>query len=260
VKRYERLNTLLETLAAQGSIDVDDLADELQVSAATIRRDLDHLGKQQLLTRTRGGAVANAVSYDLPLRYKTARFASEKQRIAQAASGLVRRGMVIGMNGGTTISEVARTLATRPELNAEHGEPAFTLVTNALNIANELIVRPHVKMVLTGGVARPQSYEMIGPLAHRILADLSLDIAFIGVDGLDETGATAHHEGEANINALIVSRASKVVVVADSSKLGLRAFARICELGQVDTLVTDAQAGDEHIGVFTEAGVEVIKA
>ena len=76
------------------------------MSAATIRRDLDHLGKQQLLTRTRGGAVANAVSYDLPLRYKTARFASEKQRIAQAAATLVRRGMVIGMNGGTTISEV----------------------------------------------------------------------------------------------------------------------------------------------------------
>lgn len=260
MKRYERLNTLLETLAAQGSIDVDDLAEQLQVSAATIRRDLDHLGKQQLLTRTRGGAVANAVSYDLPLRYKTARFASEKQRIAQAAAALVRRGMVIGMNGGTTISEVARTLATRPELNAEHGEPAFTLVTNALNIANELIVRPHVKMVLTGGVARPQSYEMIGPLAHRILADLSLDIAFIGVDGLDETGATAHHEGEANINALIVSRSSKVVVVADSSKLGLRAFARICELGQIDTLVTDAQATNEHLGAFSEAGIEVVKA
>src|SRR5688500_3140466 len=95
VKRYERLNTLLESLAEKGAIDVDELAEQLHVSAATIRRDLDHLGKQQLLTRTRGGAVANAVSYDLPLRYKTARFASEKQRIAQAAATLVRRGMVI---------------------------------------------------------------------------------------------------------------------------------------------------------------------
>jgi DeoR family transcriptional regulator of aga operon len=260
VKRYERLNTLLESLAEKGAIDVDELAVQLHVSAATIRRDLDHLGKQQLLTRTRGGAVANAVSYDLPLRYKTARFASEKQRIAQAAATLVRRGMVIGMNGGTTISEVARTLATRPELSAEHGEPAFTLVTNALNIANELIVRPHVKMVLTGGVARPQSYEMIGPLAHRILADLSLDIAFLGVDGIDETGATAHHEGEANINQLIVSRAAKVVVVADSSKLGQRAFARICELGEIDTLVTDAQAEESQLVVFKEAGIEVIRS
>ena len=104
MKRYERLNTLLESLAEKGAIDVDELAEQLHVSAATIRRDLDHLGKQQLLTRTRGGAVANAVSYDLPLRYKTARFASEKQRIAQAAATLVRRGMVIGMNGGTTIA------------------------------------------------------------------------------------------------------------------------------------------------------------
>jgi len=258
VKRYERLNTLLESLAEKGAIDVDELAEQLHVSAATIRRDLDHLGKQQLLTRTRGGAVANAVSYDLPLRYKTARFASEKQRIAQAAATLVRRGMVIGMNGGTTISEVARTLATRPELSAEHGEPAFTLVTNALNIANELIVRPHVKMVLTGGVARPQSYEMIGPLSHRILSDLSLDIAFIGVDGIDETGATAHHEGEAAMNSLLASRARRIVVICDSSKLGKHAFARVCPIEKVHTLITDADATEAAMAPFIAAGIEVL--
>jgi DeoR family transcriptional regulator, aga operon transcriptional repressor len=261
VKRYERLNTLLETLAEKGSIDVDDLAENLQVSAATIRRDLDHLGKQQLLTRTRGGAVANAVSYDLPLRYKTARFASEKQRIAQAASTLVRRGMVIGMNGGTTISEVARTLATRPELSAEHGEPAFTLVTNALNIANELLVRSRMKIVVTGGVVRPQSFELVGPLGGGILREVTLDLVLLGVNAIDVTlGAAAHHEGEAAMNSLMVARAKRVVVIADSSKLGGHAFARICPISKVEMLVTDSGAPESVLAGFRDAGVEVISA
>ena len=97
-----------------------------------------------------------------------------------------------------------------------------------------------MKIVLTGGVARPQSYELIGPLATGVLEQVTLDVAFLGVDGLDEVaGATAHHEGEASINRLMVGRPAKVVVAADSSKLGRRAFARICPLGEVDVLVTD---------------------
>ena len=92
VDRYERLSTLLDLLGQRGKVDVDDLAEELDVSAATIRRDLDHLADQQLLTRTRGGAVANNVAYDLPLRYKTARHASEKERIGARRGGARRAG------------------------------------------------------------------------------------------------------------------------------------------------------------------------
>ena len=158
VDRYERLSTLLDLLGQRGEVDVDDLAAELDVSAATIRRDLDHLAEQQLLTRTRGGAVANNVAYDLPLRYKTARHASEKERIGRGAAALVARGGVVGLNGGTTTTEIARALAIRPDLATQADEPAITIVTNALNIAGELAVRPHVKLVVTGGVARPQSF------------------------------------------------------------------------------------------------------
>ena len=92
--RHERLSTLLDLLGRRGRVDVDELAGELAVSAATVRRDLDHLAGQGLLTRTRGGAVAANVSYDLPLRYRTARHASEKERIAAATAALVSRGTV----------------------------------------------------------------------------------------------------------------------------------------------------------------------
>jgi DeoR family transcriptional regulator of aga operon len=261
MNRHERLNALLEYLARHGSLEVHDVAGALRVSTATIRRDLDHLAAQQMLTRTRGGAVAGGISYDLPLRYKTARTATTKQRIGQAAATLVGPGCTVGLNGGTTSTEVARALATRADLCDSDGEPSVTVVTNAVNIANELTVRSHVKIVLTGGVARRQSYELIGPLAAKILAELTLDLAFIGVDAFDAgLGASARHEGEAAINALMVSRAKRVVVVTDSTKLGRRAFARICPVDQVHALITDTEAEEAALKPFQEAGVQLIRA
>jgi DeoR family transcriptional regulator of aga operon len=255
MNRYERLTTLLEMLASRGRLGVDDAAAELAVSEATIRRDLDHLAEQQLLSRTRGGAVAQAVSYDLPMRYKSSRNESEKQRIGRAAAELATSGTVIGLNGGTTATEVARGLVTSADL------VDLTVVTNALNIAGELVVRPQVKLVVTGGVARPQSYALIGPLAERIVGDLALDIAFLGVDGLDAVaGASARHEGEADVDRLLAAAAERVVVVADSTKLGRRAFARVCGIDEVDVLVTDTAASDAALTPFTDRGVHVIKA
>lgn len=257
MKRAERLTRTLDLLARDGRVTVEGMVAHLGVSMATVRRDLDELAGQRLLTRTHGGAVSNGTGYDLPLRYRTERHATDKRRIAEAAAGMVSRGMVVGLNGGTTTSEVARSLATRAEL-ADGSTPGFTVVTNALNIANELTVRSHVKIVVTGGVARPHSYELVGPLATSTLADVSLDIVFLGVNGFDpEEGASTHDEDEAMVNRTLARRAGTVVVVTDSSKLGRRAFARICTTGDVDVLLTDDSAPDELLARFVDAGVKV---
>ncbi|MFG2717884.1 DeoR/GlpR family DNA-binding transcription regulator [Streptomyces sp. NPDC048416] len=257
MSRDARWQALLELLVEQGRLDVDEAATALGVSAATIRRDFDQLAEQQMLVRTRGGALVHGVSYELPLRYKTARQASEKQRIAKAVADLVAPGEAVGLTGGTTTTEVARALAVRPELAG--GSPALTIVTNALNIANELAVRPQFKIVVTGGVARPQSYELTGPLAGGVLNQITMDVAVLGVGAFDVThGASAHDEDEAGINRLLCERAERVVVAADSTKLGKRTFARICATAQVDTLVTDTAVSDEMAARFTEAGVTVV--
>lgn len=257
MSRDARWQALLELLVEQGRLDVEEAATALGVSAATIRRDFDQLAEQQMLVRTRGGAVVHGVSYELPLRYKTARQASEKQRIAKAVADLIAPGEAVGLTGGTTTTEVARALAVRPELAS--GSPALTIVTNALNIANELAVRPQFKIVVTGGVARPQSYELTGPLAGGVLNQITMDVAVLGVGAFDVThGASAHDEDEAGINRLLCERAERVVVAADSTKLGRRAFARICSTGQVGTLVTDAGVSEETVARFTEAGVAVL--
>ncbi len=168
---------------------------------------------------------------------------------------------MVGLNGGTTTTEVARALAARADVHADGSSVELTVVTNALNIANELTVRPHVKIVVTGGVVRPQSYELTGPFAAETLTEVSLDVAVIGVDGIDvERGATAHHEGEAAVNRLMAERARLVVVVSDSSKLDQRAFARICGIRDIDVLVTDTAADAETVKSFSDAGIRVLQA
>jgi DeoR family transcriptional regulator of aga operon len=259
--RYARWNALLELLTENGRITVDEVAERLNVSQATIRRDFDQLAQQQMITRTRGGAVANGVSYDLPLRYKTAKHSAEKQRIGAAAAALVEPGMVVGLNGGTTITEVARALAVRPDLGQAADDAQLTVVTNALNIANELLVRSRMKIVVAGGVVRPQSYELVGPLGANLLREVTIDVALLGVDALDVSlGAASHHEGEAAMNSLMVGQARRVVIIADSSKLGGHAFARICPIDRIDTLVTDSGAVPETVRAFEQAGVRVIVA
>jgi DeoR family transcriptional regulator, aga operon transcriptional repressor len=261
MSRYQRWNALLDLLPADGQLTVAEAAGALGVSQATIRRDMDQLARQQLVTRTRGGVIAGHVSYDLPLRYKTARYAPQKQRIGRAAADLVAAGATVALNGGTTTSEVARALATRPDLQDGTGGPVITVVTNAMNIANELAVRQHIKIVVTGGVARAQSYELIGPFATVVLDQLSLDWAILGVNALDPVaGATAHHEGEASINHLMATRAAQVMIVADGSKLGQRAFARVCAVDEIDVIVTDQDAAEPVLTAFTERGIRIVTA
>jgi DeoR family transcriptional regulator, aga operon transcriptional repressor len=249
MQRPERMGAILERLSIDGSVSVADIASELAVSPATIRRDLRMLEDQRLLGRTHGGAVPQGVLYELPLRYKSARQPEEKLRIAREAASRVADGWAIGLTGGTTTTEVARVLVERSRL---------TVVTNALNIASELAVRPNLKLVVTGGVARPESYELVGPIAEASLEGLNLDMVFIAVDGISpEAGLTTHHEIEAGTNRALLQRARYVTVVADSSKIGRVAFARICALAEVDELITDTGADPVAQAALRDAGLTV---
>ncbi|WP_067782748.1 DeoR/GlpR family DNA-binding transcription regulator [Actinomyces vulturis] len=256
--RHDRLSAILGIIVEEGSVHIDDIIDRLGISAATARRDLDFLADQQLLTRTRGGASANPTSAQLPLRYRASKMSDEKTRIAHAAAAMVHSGDTVGLNGGTTTTEVAREIAMLPSQTAlaESDEP-ITVVTNAVNIANELTVRQRVRVVVTGGVARARSYELTGPLTELILPSISIDVLFLGVDALNERGAFAAHDGEAKVNAALVNAARKVVVVCDSSKLGESAFAMICPLPSIDRIITDSGASKESLDMLRESGLEV---
>jgi DeoR family transcriptional regulator, aga operon transcriptional repressor len=248
VSKTERLGRILELLARDGTVTVPALAGELGVSQATIRRDLQALGEQRLLERSHGGAVAHGTAHELPVRYRTGR-SEEKRRIARAAADLVTDGAVIALTGGTTTTEVARTLALRQGL---------TVVTNALNIAVELAVRPDLKLIVTGGVARSASYELVGSLADETLRGLNVDVAFVGVDGVDaRRGLTTQNEVEAATNRALMARASSTIVVADASKLGRVALAQIAPIEAADRLITNEGADAEQVARLRAAGLPV---
>lgn len=254
--RAERLSALLELLVADGKIDVEASAEHFEVSAATIRRDLDYLADQQLLSRTHGGAVPNTTSYDLPLRYKAINHGEAKARIAQRAVEMLWPGCTLSLNGGTTTVEVARAI---PGVVSLHN--GVTVVTNAINIATELTVRPFIKIMVCGGVARPQSYELVGAMASETLSQLTPDICFLGATGLDPVaGITTYDEAEAAINRVMVQQAKRTVVVIDSSKLGTVGFSRICHVHEVSAVLTDSDAEPAMIATLRAAGVDVVLA
>jgi DeoR family transcriptional regulator of aga operon len=232
-RRAERVSAILDRLADSGSVAVADLAAEFGVSLATLRRDLQLMEEQKLLGRTHGGAVARDAAHELPVRYRTQQ-REQKRAIARVAVTRIPLGTVVGLTGGTTTTEVARQLTVRDSL---------TVVTNALNIAAELAIRPKVKVVVPGGVARPQSYELVGVWSEQALRSINIGVAVVGVDGVDvDGGLTTHDEVEAHTNAALVARARTVVVVADASKLGRVHLARIAGLDQVDEIITDDAA------------------
>jgi DeoR family transcriptional regulator of aga operon len=256
--RGARWSALLDLLAQHGRLSVGQVVESLGVSEATVRRDFGDLAAQQLVTRTHGGVVSSAVAYDLPVRYKQAGSDTAKERVASFAADLVAEGSVVGFNGGTTTSATARRLAARSDLAISSKRPSITVVTNALNIATEMVLRPFIRCVSLGGVARPESYELSGPLASMVLAELWLDTVVLGVDGVSAAGgATCQHEGEAGINSLMVQRADRVVVVATGDKVGRRAFARICPSERIRVLVTDASAPTDAVEELRAAGVTV---
>ncbi|MEV5413788.1 DeoR/GlpR family DNA-binding transcription regulator [Thermopolyspora sp. NPDC052614] len=247
--RTERHARILEHVAERGSIDVNELSRLLNVSGATVRRDLQHLSERNLLRRTHGGAVLGGLSIEVPIQHRMESRRPEKRAIAKAAADLVPVGAVVGLTGGTTTTEVARRLVERGPI---------TIVTNAVNIAAEVVLHKHATLVVIGGNARSESYELVGPIAEKTLADYHTDVTFLGVDGISAGhGCTTHDHLEAATDRAFARSSGEIIVVADHTKIGKVTFAKICPLSDVHRLITDAGASETHLAAIADAGVTV---
>ena len=250
--RVSRLQSIADVIDHNGAVGVNDLAELLGVSTATIRRDLAHLADQGVITRSHGGATRADIGLEVPISYRRGTAVAQKRRIAAVAAQSIEERAIVGITGGTTTMEVARALTPVRRL---------TVVTNALNVGIELARYRNIRLVLTGGVCRTASFELSGPIAEDTLAGYHLDVAFVGVDGIDaDAGCTTHDDAEARANAALVKRARRTVVVADSSKIGRVAFASICPLDLVDQLITDNEADPQAVSLLEAAGLRVVLA
>lgn len=247
---------VLDLLAQRGRLGVAEAAAHLSVSEATVRRDFAELARRHVVTRQHGEIVASSITYELPYRYRSSQSEDSLERIAAHVAGMVRPDQDIAINGGTTTTAVARAITAREDL-ADNGH-GITLVTNALNIATEAVLRPYVRCVSLGGLARPESYEVAGPLTEMVLAELWFDLAIVGVNGLSaEAGATCRFSDEAAIVREMVRRADRTIVVAGGDKLGKRALAGICASTEIAVVVTTAAEDHEEVHALRQLGVQV---
>lgn len=249
-----RHQSIIDILHRDGNVQVAALSQRLRVSAVTIRADLDYLEAQQVLNRTRGGAVPlRPRRFELPLERACQDNADAKQRIGQMAASMVRNGETVIIDVGSTTTEMA---------NALPGDlQDVVVVTNALNIALALEHHPGTTVVVTGGTLRPMQHSLVAPLGALLLHQINADVAFLGCNGIEpEKGITTTNLAEAEVKRAIVDAASRCVVLADHAKLMQVATARVASLDAVDLLITDRCASPDALRALRRAGVEVVIA
>jgi len=247
----ERHNHILKTLRQRGFVAVYDLQKELNVSEATIRRDLRSLEGRDLLHRTHGGANPQShLLYDRPISEKAKRYSEEKKRVGRTAAEMIEKNDSIILASGTTVLEVSRHISH----NA-----IVTAVTACVHAALELVDRPGVELIQLGGMVRATSTSVVGASAATMMNAMSCRKLFLGVDGLDvHHGLTTSSPLEAHLNQCMISAAQEVIVVTDHSKLSVRGFSKICAIDQIDKIITDNQAPAETVRALEDSGIEVI--
>ena len=248
----ERRALILRMLEQQEEVQVTELSNLTGISEVTIRKDLTILQNRHLLLRTRGGAMRKPIenqSEDTTIAKKRMFNFKEKERIGEEAVKLIKEGDLIMLDSGTTTLEVARHLDKFQHLR---------IITNAMNIATELMNYKRFDVVLLGGNVRVNSHSMVGPLALSVLRNFSRYKLFLGVDSFSiENGVSTPNLEEALLNQLMIQQADKVIAVFDSSKFNKRSFVHIADAKELDCIITDRALPTGMTAKLRAAGIEV---
>ncbi|EYR64700.1 D-beta-D-heptose 1-phosphate adenosyltransferase [Actinotalea ferrariae CF5-4] len=247
----ERQQQILDVARANGRVEVKDLADQLDVTPETVRRDLTVLERHGLVRRVHGGAIpVERLGFEPGISDREQVLAGEKERIAKRALDELPAGGSVLIDAGTTTVRLAEMLPQDREL---------TVITHALPVAMVLATRPGITLHLVGGTVRGRTLAAVGPWALRDLADIHADVAVLGTNGLTvEHGLTTPDLAEAAVKQAIIAASHRVVVLADHTKLGRVDLARVAPLAAVDTLVTDSGVDAAVAAEVEEAGVRVV--
>jgi DeoR family glycerol-3-phosphate regulon repressor len=247
-----RQTEILNIARASGRVMVEELARRFEVSAQTIRKDLNDLCEQRALTRIHGGAmIASGVEN---LAYEARRFvaAEEKKAIGAAAAALIPNGCSLFINIGTTTEEVASALT---------GHEDLLVITNNLNVAMLLYRYPRIEVVVAGGAVRRADGAVVGSTATQLIGQFKVDYAIIGVSAIDEEGALLDFDyREVQVAQAIIANARSVMLVADSTKFTRSAPVRIAHMSQINTFVTDSALPAGLASICNHRGIEVIEA
>lgn len=246
-----RMVAILRLLNEQGALSIAFLSRRLNVSATTLRRDLADLESQGVLSRTHGGAKALIGTAELPVDLRSTQSQAAKRAIAQRAAQLLPQGhrLAVAINGGSTAGEVAQQLAPRHDV---------TIVTNSLTTAMGIGGRPGSQVIMTGGVVRSPSFELVGTLAENTCNAINVNVAILGADGVSAVGgATTHDDAEARTNRAMALHSQRLIIVADGSKIGRLTWAKVVDAERISDLVTDSTADMAELSQLAAAGVRI---
>lgn len=248
----ERQHLVHNLVLHSGELKASELARKLGISVATIRRDLAALERRGLIERSWGRArVRSPVRYLEDFKAVADKEAAAKRAIAAAASAHVTAGMVVGLSGGTTCTELARWLRGKP----------ITVVTNAINVATELYNHSLTKVIVTGGALNSYSYELVGEMVGFTLQEYRLDLCFVGCSGVaPDFGFSMRDHHESGVARAFLGVSARAVVVADYSKVGCKTLAKFAPFSATERLITDEGLSPEWSTRLEEASLVVERA
>ncbi|MDR0430396.1 MAG: DeoR/GlpR family DNA-binding transcription regulator [Tannerellaceae bacterium] len=247
----ERHKYILDRVNKEGHVTVLKLSEELLVSEVTIRKDLKYLEEKKMLSRKHGSA-RNLLTIipDRHIDIKEKMKIEEKARIARAASELLEKNDKIIIASGTTALAFANTISNIVL--------PMAVITPSVKVSLALCNNPNIEIVQLGGVIRKNAASVIGNDADYMLTKISCNKLFFGIDGLDiNYGLTTSSMLETPIHEHMFKSSQKKILLTDSSKFGLRSFSKICDVNEIDQIITDTDAPQDMVNYLTEIGIEV---
>lgn len=248
-----RQEDILKELDRKGYVNVVDLCEALNVSTVTIRKDLNFLENEKLLHRTHGGASKKPIyAFERDVNDKETLQVDQKKQIAKEALKYINEHDYIILGSGSNIHYLSRIIT---------GFQKLTVLTPSLKVSLELTKEVNVDTIQLGGDVRNSSTSAVGPIAEATLSQFSCNKLFIGTDGVHlEFGLSTSNALEAHLNQAMIEVAEKVIVLADSTKMNIRGFGKICNLNKIDVLITDEGIDPETKMKLEEIGIDVVIA
>lgn len=248
----DRHDKILDLLKLEGSVRNSNLVKILGVSLETIRRDLEHLEKENFLKKVHGGAILKdkemtGLSYSI----REEKNINEKIEIAKKVLDYIKEGETIGLNGSTTNIEVAKLI--------KENIKRLTVVTNSLLIANEIANVKEINLILAGGIYDKKEFSFLGEMTKQFLSNFSLDKSFIGVGGISlKRGVTDFILDEVLVQKKLVDISDEVIIVADSSKINSNSLIKICDLDKANLIITDSKLDEEIKNQYLKKGIKIV--
>lgn len=253
MNKAQRQAQILGSVQAAGRVRVIELAEALAVSEMTVRRDLEEMEAASLLVRVHGGAASTiSRSFEPGFAVRSSLQVEAKRRIGRAAAELIRDGETLILDAGTTTLHVAEAL---------HTDRRLRVMALSLRIADILADQPNVTLMIPGGRVRPHERSFVGAVTLSTFDNLVFDTAILTTGGVDVAqGITEYEYDDAETKRAALRSARRTIVVADSTKLGAVAFARLCPVDDIDVVVTDTAAPASQVAALRGAGVDVVLA